>query len=83
MKSYVQQFEDRGFPNRQMLYLCGSDLAVMGGMGLAILVTAWLAQCHAVFKKLLDSLKFSTITRTFIQAFLKICIAGCLNIGIV
>ena len=83
MTSYVDQFEERGFPNRQMLYLCGSDLVMMAAMGIAILLLTWLSKFHGIFQKFLKNLKFGSITRSFVQAYLKICLAACLNIGIV
>ena len=38
MSSYNKQFEDRGMSNRNMIYLCGSDLIVMGFTALVILI---------------------------------------------
>ena len=83
MTSYSEQFESRGFDNRQMLYLCGSDLLILTMMGAFIAILAPLANCHSLFKKLLNKLRFSSITRSFVQAYLKICLAACVNVGIV
>ena len=38
MTSYNQQFKNRGIDNRNMIYLCGSDLIMMGLTGLLILI---------------------------------------------
>jgi len=38
MTSYNEQFESRGFNNRNMLYLCGSDLALLCLTGIGILI---------------------------------------------
>ena len=40
---YNPQFEERGFSNRNLLYLCGPDIVVMALMGLAILALVPLA----------------------------------------
>jgi len=37
MTSYRPYFEDRGFANRQMLLLCGSDLVMLIFSGIAII----------------------------------------------
>ncbi len=38
LSPYNDNFAERGFASRNMLYLCGSDLAMMALMGLVILV---------------------------------------------
>jgi len=38
MSAYNDQFNSRGFTNRNMLYLCGSDIATMAITGLLILI---------------------------------------------
>lgn len=38
MAAYTEEFENRGITNRNMVYLCGSDLVVMGATGLLILL---------------------------------------------
>ena len=83
MSVYNEHFYDRGFTNRQILYLCGSDLLVLGAVGIVILLLIPLAKYHAVFRKLLKGFRFSSISRSFIQAYLKICLAGFINVGMV
>jgi len=93
MSPYNEQFESRGFKNRNMLYLCGSDLSMMLITILAIGVLIPLANIVPYFntslKKsriagtLLEKLRYSSVTRSFIQAYLKICLSACVNIGIV
>ena len=43
MSPLNEQFESRGFPNRNMLLICGSDLIMLALMLLAILVLSPLA----------------------------------------
>jgi len=38
MQPYSEQFENRGFTNRNMVFLCGSDLALMGCTVLFLLI---------------------------------------------
>ncbi len=49
LSPYNAQFDERGFSNRNMLYLCGSDLVMMAAMGLAILVLVPMANVLAYF----------------------------------
>ena len=44
MTAYNPQFASRGFPNRNVILLCGSDLIVMGLSGLSILILIPLAK---------------------------------------
>lgn len=44
MDPYNEQFENRGMENRNMIYLCGSDLIVMGFTALGILVLTPLSE---------------------------------------
>ena len=37
---YNEQFEKRGFSNRNTVYLCGSDLIIMGATGMFIITIA-------------------------------------------
>jgi len=94
MSPYNDQFNDRGFTNRNMLYLCGSDLLTMAVTSLLILILIPLSSKFAYFSMrlinwnrffgtILNKIKYSTLSRSFIQAYLKICIAASVNVGIV
>ncbi len=78
---YNAQFASRGFTSRNMLYLCGSDLIMLALMASAILVLVPLSKVCALFGKLLDKLRYSSITRSFIQSYLKFCLAAFTNLG--
>jgi len=49
MNAYNEQFNKRGFTNRNMLYLCGSDLATMAFTGLVILLLVPLSKSFSYF----------------------------------
>jgi len=83
MTSYNSQFEERGFANRNMLYLCGSDLVLMATTGIVIILLIPIAKKISFAKTILNSLQYSSISRSFIQSYLKICIAAAINVGIV
>jgi len=44
MEAYNEQFENRGFKNRNMLLLCGSDLVTLCLIGVAILILIPISQ---------------------------------------
>jgi len=53
MTPYTEQFERRGFTNRNMIYLCGSDLALMGTTTLVILILIPFARIIPYFADLI------------------------------
>ena len=59
LSPYNEQFADRGFQSRNMLYLCGSDLVMLAVMGLAILVLVPLSNVLR-YRNMVSSLVYAT-----------------------
>ena len=83
MTSHSEQFYDRGFSTSQMLYLCGSDITMLAIMSTIIVLLIPLSEKGRIFETTLNKLRYSSLNRTFIQAYLKICLAACVNIEVV
>ena len=83
MSTFNPLFVSRGFKNRQMLHLCGSDFSTMLIVGVLIVILIPLSKLHFIFGKILNTMRYSSITRSLIQAYLKICLAAFINIGVV
>ncbi len=79
MAAFSQQFDDRGFCNCNALLLSGSDLAMLVIMSLALIVLVPLSGTCSLFGKLLTQLRYNMIIRTFIQSYLKLCLAAAVN----
>jgi len=82
MKSYNAQFDDRGMTNRNLLLLAGNDLQLIVLCCIVLFVLNAINSTNKYMLRLRRRLKYSMIIRTFLQAFLKICIALFINIGV-
>ncbi len=83
MTVYNEQFGSRGFTNCQMILLCGADLIVILGMLLAVIVLKPLSSVFAFLETTLKKMRYSSITRSFIQSYLKFCLACFVQIKVV
>jgi hypothetical protein len=93
LEAYNQQYEDRGFPHRNFLLLCGPDILVLLGIllftGLVIPLASLcsyflcLHSSRRFFKRIQKNVQYSTLHRAFVKSNLRLCLSSFLNLGVV